>query len=74
MIYLQTPGTSTGLRSVLGRLGDAENAPGPTEFGMRLHVMAETKDERHSWLNQAVIVASSGRVVDMMDYDAFQVL
>lgn len=41
---------------------------------MRLHVMAETKDERHSWLNQAVIVASSGRVVDMMDYDAFQVL
>jgi hypothetical protein len=41
---------------------------------MRLHVMAEAGDEQYSWLNQAVIIAGSGRVRDMVIYDAYQVL
>lgn len=74
VIYLQTTGTRTGSRSVLERLGDKENTPGPTEFRMRLHLMMETGDERYSWLNQAVVVASSGRSGDMVIYDAYQLL
>ncbi|KAE9965735.1 hypothetical protein BLS_007424 [Venturia inaequalis] len=72
VIYLQTTGTRTGKREVLENLGEKEVSP--TEFRMRLHITAETGDERYSWLNQAVIVASSGRVQDMVIYDAYQLL
>jgi hypothetical protein len=41
---------------------------------MRLHLTFETGDERYSWLNSAVFIASSGRVGDMVVYDAYQVL
>lgn len=71
-IYLQTAGTRTGKREVLESLGEKEVSP--EDFRMKLHVIAETRDERYSLLNQAVIVASSGRVKDMMIYDAFQLL
>jgi len=71
-IYLQTTGTRTGKREVLESLGEKEASP--EDFRMRLHVTAETGDERYSWLNQAVIVASSGRVKDMVIYDAYQLL
>lgn len=71
-IYVQTTGTRTGKREVLEGLGQMEDSP--KDFRMRLHVIAETGDERYSWLNQAVIVASSGRVKDMVIYDAFQLL
>jgi len=72
VIYLQTTGTRTGKREVLESLGKEERSP--TEFRMRLHISAETGDSRYSWLNQAVIIASSGRVEDMVIYDAYQVL
>jgi hypothetical protein len=71
-IYLQTTGTRTGQREVLESLGRKEVSA--EDFRMRLHVMAETGDERYSWLNQAVIVASAGRVKNMVIYDAFQLL
>lgn len=41
---------------------------------MHLHIVAETGDERYAWLNQTAIVASAGRVGDMMIYDAYEVL
>lgn len=72
MIYLQTTGTRTGKRDVLESLGKEEREP--TEYRMRLHLTAETGDERYSWLNQAVMVASSGRVGDMVIYDAYQLV
>lgn len=72
VIYLQTTGTRTGKREVLESLGDMERDP--TDYRMRLHVTAETGDERYSWLNQAVVIASSARVKDMVIYDAYEVL
>ncbi|MCJ1253890.1 hypothetical protein MMC24_001704 [Lignoscripta atroalba] len=71
-IYLQTTGTRTGKKSVLEKLGDGKIGPG--EYRMRLHVTAETGDERYSWLNQAVMIASAGRVGGQVIYDAYQVL
>jgi hypothetical protein len=72
VIYLQTTGTRTGKRAVLESLGN--EVRDATEYRMRLHVTAETGDERYSWLNQSVIIASSARVKDMVVYDAYEVL
>ena len=60
VIYLQTTGTRTGKRAVLESLGEDQRDPG--EYMTRLHVAAGTGDERYSWLNPAVTVASSDRV------------
>ena len=57
---------------MLESLGKEERKP--TEYRMRLHLTAETGDERYSWLNQAVMIASSGRVGDMVIYDAYQLV
>ncbi len=62
MLYLRTTGTRTGKRDVLEALG--EGKIGPDQFRMRLNLTFETGDERYSWLNQGVFVASSGRVGD----------
>lgn len=62
VLYLRTTGTRTGKREVLEALG--EGKIGPDQFRMRLNLTFETGDERYSWLNQGVFVASSGRVGD----------
>lgn len=72
VIYLQTTGCRTGRKEVLEGLADGKY--GPNDFRMRLQVKAETGDERYGWLNQAVLVASAGRVGDQVIYDCFQVV
>ncbi|THX24424.1 hypothetical protein D6D10_10131 [Aureobasidium pullulans] len=72
MLYLRTTGTRTGKKEVLEKLG--EGNIGPDQFRMRLHLTFETGDERYTWLNSGVFMASSGRVGDMVIYDAYQVL
>lgn len=72
-IYLQTTGTRTGAKSVLEKLGDDESIM-PDQYRMRLHLTMETGDERYSWVNEGVFVASSGRNGDMVVYDAYQLL
>jgi hypothetical protein len=77
VVYLQTTGTRTGERSVLEELGDstkAKEAMKNRSFRMRLHLTFETGDERYSWLNSGVFIASSGRVGDQVIYDAYQIL
>ena len=64
--------TRTGKKEILEKLG--EGKIGPDQFRMRLHLTFETGDERYTWLNSAVFIASSGRVGDMVIYDAYQVL
>jgi hypothetical protein len=71
-IYLQTTGTRTGKKEVLERLG--KEVVSPEEYRMRLHLTMETGDERYSWINQGVFVASSARVGDQVIYDAYQLL
>ena len=71
-IYLQTTGTRTGKKEVLEKLG--EGKIGPDEYRMRLHLTFETGDERYSWLNSGVFMASSGRVGNQVIYDAYQIL
>lgn len=72
-IYLQTTGTRTGKKEVLSKLGD-DTSIGPGEYRMRLNMKMETGDERYSWINQGVFIASSGRSGDQVIYDAYQVL
>ena len=72
-VYLQTTGTRTGQKSVLERLGE-EGKHKPTEYRMRLSLKFECGDEKYSWLNQVVGVASSGRDGSRVIYDAYQVL
>jgi len=69
-IYLQTTGTRTGKKDVLERLGKEEISP--DQYRMRLQLTMETGDERYSWVNQGVFIASSGRVGDQVIYDAYQ--
>ncbi len=72
-IYLQTTGTRTGKKEVLEKLGKDESI-GPDYYRMRLHLTMETGDERYSWINQGVFVASSGRNGNQVIYDAYQLL
>lgn len=72
-IYLRTTGTRTGPREVLEKLGD-DTSIKPDQFRMRLQLVMETGDERYSWVNQGVFIASSGRVGDQVVYDAYEVL
>ncbi|KAG9970737.1 hypothetical protein KCU78_g23730, partial [Aureobasidium melanogenum] len=72
VIFLRTTGTRTGKKEILEKLG--EGKIGPDQFRMRLNLTFETGDERYTWLNSAVFIASSGRVGDMVIYDAYQVL
>ena len=51
-----------------------EGSIGPDEYKMRLHKNTETGDERYSWMNLAVIVASAGRLGSQVIYDAYEVL
>lgn len=67
-----SPRTRTGKKEILEKLG--EGKIGPDQFRMRLNLTFETGDERYTWLNSAVFIASSGRVGDMVIYDAYQVL
>jgi hypothetical protein len=46
----------------------------PNEYKMRLHLTFECGDERYSWLNAVVGIASSARNGSRMIYDAYQVL
>lgn len=64
--------TRTGKKEILEKLG--EGNIGPDQFRMRLNLTFETGDPRYTWLNSAVFIASSGRVGDMVIYDAYQVL
>nr|OQO29573.1 hypothetical protein B0A51_03654 [Rachicladosporium sp. CCFEE 5018] len=61
-IYLQTTGTRTGPNIK------------PTQFKMRLNLTMKTGDERYSWINDGVFLASSGRVGSQVIYDAYEVL
>jgi hypothetical protein len=70
---LQTTGTRTGKKEVLSKLGDDESI-GAEHYRMRLNLTMETGDERYSWINQGVFIASSGRNGNMVIYDAYQVL
>lgn len=70
-IYLQTTGTRTGKKEVLEKLGSDKSIKAD-EFKMRLHLTMETGDERYSWVNDGVFIASSGRVGDQVIYDAFE--
>lgn len=72
-IYLQTTGTRTGKKEVLEKLGK-DTSITADQFKMRLHMTMETGDERYSWVNDGVFVASSGRVGDQVIYDAFELL
>jgi hypothetical protein len=72
MLTMPSYRTRTGKKEVLEKLG--EGKIGADAFRMRLHLTFETGDERYSWLNSAVFIASSGRVGDMVVYDAYQVL
>ena len=72
-IYVQTTGTRTGRRSILERLGD-DTSIGPDQFKMRLHLTMETGDERYSWVNNGVFIASAGRNGNQVIYDAYEVL
>lgn len=72
-IFLKTTGTRTGKKSVLEELGE-EDKHGPEEFKMRLNLTFECGDERYSWLNRAVAIASSGRNGTRVIYDAYEVL
>ena len=62
----------TGKKEVLEKLG--EGGIGSNGYKMKLHDAAETGDPRYTWLNQAVIIASAGRVGDQIVYDAYEVL
>jgi hypothetical protein len=73
IIYIQTKGTRTGERSVLEKLGTDETITA-NEFKMRLHLTMETGDERYSWLNNCVLVASAGRTGNTVIYDAYELL
>ncbi|KAK5110709.1 hypothetical protein LTR62_005586 [Meristemomyces frigidus] len=72
-IYLQTTGTRTGSKSVLKKLGEDEGI-GADAFKMRLHLTMETGDERYSWVNSGVFIASAGRNGKMVIYDAYELL
>ncbi|KAK6404618.1 hypothetical protein LTR95_018847 [Oleoguttula sp. CCFEE 5521] len=72
-IYLQTTGTRTGPKEVLEKLGE-DTSIKPTSFKMRLNLTMETGDERYSWINDGVFLASSGRVGSQVIYDAYEVL
>jgi hypothetical protein len=73
-IYLQTTGTRTGKREILEGLGDerrAEEAMKRRDFRMRLNLTFETGDERYTWLNSGVFLASSGRVGSQVSCNLF---
>ena len=46
----------------------------PEEYRMTLHLTFESGDGRYSWLNGAVVIASSARNGKIVIYDAYQVL
>ena len=71
VIYLQTTGTRTGAKNVLEKLG--EGKLGPEKYRMRLHLTFETGDQRYSWLNHGVFIASAARAGDQVIYDAYQI-
>jgi hypothetical protein len=58
---------------VLEELGE-EDRRSLDEYRMRLNLTFESGDERYSWLNGAVAIASSARNGDRVIYDAYQVL
>ena len=72
VIYIQTTGVRTGKKSTAQALGAINVVP--EDYKMRLRITAETGDERYSWINQAVIVASAARLGDQVIYDAYEVL
>lgn len=72
VLFWQTTGIRTGKRDVLQTLGQEERPA--SDYCMRVHVTIETGDERYKWLNDVVIIASAGRVRDMVVLDAYQVL
>ncbi len=72
-IYLQTTGTRTGAKAVLEKLG-SDTSITADQYKMRLNLTMETGDERYSWVNSGVFVASSGRVGDQVVYDAYEIL
>lgn len=72
-IYLQTTGTRTGARSVIEKLGE-DTSITADQFKMRLNLTFETGDERYTWLNTTVGIASSGRTGSQVIYDAYEVL
>ena len=72
-IFLKTTGTRTGQKSVLEELGD-QDKHNPNKYRMRLNLMFESGDERYSWLNSVVAIASSARNGERVIYDAYQVL
>ncbi|KAK2608780.1 hypothetical protein QQS21_002637 [Conoideocrella luteorostrata] len=74
-IYAQTTGTRTGKRELLERLSKEEGADiTADQFKMRLHITLETGDPRYEWVNDAVFVASAGRIGNQVIYDAYELL
>lgn len=72
-IYLQTTGTRTGDRSIIEKLGE-DTSITADRFKMRLNLTFETGDERYTWLNTTVGIASSGRTGSQVIYDAYEVV
>ena len=73
VLYLQTTGVRTGPKAVLEKLGE-DTSVTADQFKMRLQCTFETGDERYSWVNQGVFIASCGRVGTQVIYDAYEVL
>jgi hypothetical protein len=61
-LYVETDVPADQYRFVLqGNLNRRKSLIIGPSFSMRLQVTMETGDERYSWLNKAVIIASSAR-------------
>ncbi|TLW92192.1 DUF3237 domain-containing protein [Saccharomonospora piscinae] len=70
LVYLATSGVRHGPEDVLRRLFGGEPVD-PREYYFRIGVRLETGDERYSWLNRTVFVASAARFADAVVYDLY---
>lgn len=70
LVYLATHGVRYGEQSVLDRLAAGERVD-PREYYFRLGVRLEAGDDRYSWLNRTVFVASAARLTDAVVYDLY---
>ncbi|KAL3473511.1 hypothetical protein BJX99DRAFT_197791 [Aspergillus californicus] len=74
-IVVKTSGWLTGARDVIDKLGDASMADGvnPNSYKLRVNLSMETGDERYTFLNSLMWVASGCRRGQEIIFDAFRV-